>query len=83
MKPETQTFHVGMAPFLDANGRRRASYQILNAHGQAIATCDLCDGLVTRLHTLPYVDPGAFMAMAKHHDNTTEPLAFPHHANAL
>ena len=75
MNPDYRN-HVGLAPYVDAFGNTRASYQQLDETGHAIGVLEVCNGNQERLATLWNCDAGSLIQFAQRHFNTTEPTRF-------
>ena len=58
------TLHVGMPPFITADGTKLASFQQLNAAGKAVATITIEDGQITQFLAIDSIDRGAFIGAA-------------------
>ena len=68
---QANSFHVGLAPYRDAYGNIRASYQELNAEGKAVTTVDMCDGSVVRIVSSEHSNTGALIRDALRHFYST------------
>jgi hypothetical protein len=54
--------HEALAPYVCAAGKLRASYQLMNSHGYAVAAVQVADGIIRCALGAAFVDMPTFRA---------------------
>lgn len=75
--PKPYSLHVGLAPFLTAQGNKVASYQVLNPEGKAVATVSFQDETAFQCFVIPeLVNKADFLAQARILFTQTQAISF-------